>query len=144
MSGVLRNYQPESSPRFPDALTTFPEPDGNESRMGNVTRIHPSKQPNRPHFIAEWAETRGLPQSDLADELGADKSTVSRWYGGASPSREWQEKLAALFQVEPESLFRHPSEDWFRRFFENRRKDEIERIKTMLEAAFPDRTGTDN
>lgn len=81
-------------------------------------------------------------QSDLAMEIGADKSTVSRWYGGASPSLEWQERLAALFGVERASLFRHPDEDWFMRFFEKRKQDEIERIKTMLEAAFPERTGT--
>lgn len=110
--------------------------------MNKVTRIFPSRQPKRPHFIPEWAEARGFKQVDLANELGADKSVVSRWYHGTTPGFDWQLKLSSLFGCEPESLFRHPDEDWFRRFFEKRQQDEIERIKTMLSAAFPDRTGT--
>lgn len=61
-----------------------------------ITRIHKGKQPRRPHFIQEWAEKRGLSNTDLAREIGADKSVISRWYSGTSPSVEYQEKLAAL------------------------------------------------
>ncbi len=64
--------------------------------MSEITSIHKSKQPRRPHYIAEWAELRGLTQADLARELGADKSVVSRWFNGTSPSQEWQERLAEL------------------------------------------------
>ncbi len=108
------------------------------------TRIHPTKQPRRPHFIPEWAELRGLAQSDLARELSADKSVVSRWFSGSTPGVEWQEALAKLFSVEPDALFRHPSDDWISRFFAGRRAEEIERMKALLEAAFPKKTGTDN
>lgn len=108
-----------------------------------VASIHRSKQPRRPHFIAEWAEMRGMSQADIARELGADKSVISRWFSGSTPSVEYQERLAALFQCEPESLFRHPNDDWLSRFFANRTKDEVERMKQMLEAAFPTkRNGT--
>jgi transcriptional regulator with XRE-family HTH domain len=110
--------------------------------MPNVTRIHNSKQPRRPHYIEEWAERREMKQADIARELGADKSIVSRWFGGATPSQEWQEKLAALFRCDPESLFRHPDDDWLSKFFADRSRDEIERIKATLEAAFPRKTGT--
>lgn len=102
-----------------------------------VTRIHKGKQPRRPHFIPEWAEARRLKPADLARELGADKSVVSRWYNGASPGAEWQDKLAALFHCERDALFRHPDDDWLSRFFRGRAADEIERIKATLEAAFP-------
>jgi transcriptional regulator with XRE-family HTH domain len=114
--------------------------------MARVPRIHASKQPRRPHFIAEWAELRGLKQADLAREIGADKSVVSRWFSGATPSEDWQQRLAALFHCEPQSLFRHPDEDWLSKFFAGRRKEEIDRIKATLEAAFPKRpdvNGTD-
>lgn len=105
-----------------------------------VTRIHRSKQPRRPHYVEEWAEARGyMNQAELIEASGADKSVVSRWYSGSSPSVEWQIKLAALFDCEPESLFRHPDDDWFARFFENREREEIERMKTALEASFPRR-----
>lgn len=103
----------------------------------DVTMIHKGKQPRRPHYIQAWAESRNLRPVDLATELGADKGSVSRWYAGASPGIEWQEKLAALFHIEPESLFRHPDDDWWTRFFADRSRDEIERMKATLEAAFP-------
>jgi transcriptional regulator with XRE-family HTH domain len=105
--------------------------------MADVIKIHANKQPRRPHYIAEWAAKYGLRQKDLVKELGADKSTVSRWYRGASPSEDWQAKLSALFHCEPESLFRHPDDDWMSRFLKGRSQEEIERMKAMLEAAFP-------
>lgn len=113
--------------------------------MPDVTRIHRDKQPNRPHYVQEWAEHRGYTtQKDLADAIEADKSLVSRWYSGSTPTLQWQEKLAACFECERESLFRHPDDDWMARFFRDRSRDELERMKTMLEAAFPrKKDGTD-
>lgn len=105
--------------------------------MSNLPQIHKSKQPRRPHYIQAWAEKRDLTQADLTRELGADKSLVSRWYSGTSPSNPWQEKLADFFGCEKESLFRHPDDDWLARFFRGRKADEVERIKATLEAAFP-------
>lgn len=110
--------------------------------MSNIATIHASKQPRRPHFIAEWAEARGLKQADLARELDADKSLVSRWFSGATPSEKWQEALAAFFGCEPESLFRHPDDDWLSRFFRGREQAEIDKIKSTLEILFPKRDGT--
>ena len=113
--------------------------------MNQVVQIHRGKQPRRPHYVQEWAEARGFSsQAELVDALGADKSTVSRWYSGSSPSVDWQERLAELFACEPESLFRHPDDDWIARFLKNRDRDEIERIKRTMESAFPSksRTGT--
>jgi transcriptional regulator with XRE-family HTH domain len=101
------------------------------------------KQPRRPHFIPAWAERRHLSQADLARELGADKGLVSRWFNGSTPGVEWQERLAALFHCEPEDLFRHPNEDWLKRFFDGRSEEEIEHIKRSLEVTFPKKSGTD-
>jgi transcriptional regulator with XRE-family HTH domain len=100
-------------------------------------QIHKGRQPRRPHYIAEWAERRHMSQADLARELGADKSVISRWFAGSTPGTEWQQRLADLFEIEPESLFRSPDDDWLARFFAGRQRDEIERIKQMLEVAFP-------
>ncbi len=102
-----------------------------------------TRQPNRPHFVVEWAVLRGYEnQTQLATALGADKSVVSRWYNGTSPTKEYQEKLAELFHCEPGAIFRHPDEDWIVRFFHNRERAEIDRMKQMLELAFPMRNGT--
>lgn len=82
-------------------------------------------------------QKRGLRAVDIATELGADKSVVSRWLKGTTPGPEWQDKLAALFECEPEALFRHPDDDWLTRMFRDRSEEEITRMKNMLEAAFP-------
>ncbi len=120
-------------------LTTGDASSATASGMPEAARIHASKQPRRPHYIPEWAKKRHLTQAKLASELGADKSVVSRWFKGTSPGSEWQHKLAVLFKCEPEALFRHPDDDWFRRLFERHSEEEIERIKALIEAAFPDR-----
>jgi transcriptional regulator with XRE-family HTH domain len=113
--------------------------------MAGVTQIHRSKQPRRPHYIREWAERRGFhKQSELCTALDVDKSLVSRWYSGATPGVDYQNKLAGLFSIEPESLFRHPDDDWIARFFKKRSAEEIERAKRLLETAFPDKTGTED
>lgn len=111
--------------------------------MNKMTTIHASKQPHRPHYIQAWAERRGMKQADLARQLGADKGLVSRWYKGTTPNLEWQTKLAALFHCEREDLFRHPHEDWLKRFFQGRSEEEIEHIQRSLEVTFPKPTGTD-
>lgn len=106
--------------------------------MSKVAHIHSSKQPKRPHHIPEWAEHRGFrTQVELADALGADKSVVSRWYAGTSPGVEYQERLAQLFQCDPEALFRLPEEDWLFRFFRERNKEERDRVIRILQNAFP-------
>jgi hypothetical protein len=37
----------------------------------------PAKQPNRPHFIEQWASRRAVGMAELARAIGADKSLVS-------------------------------------------------------------------
>lgn len=108
------------------------------SRMSSdIQKIHPSKQPKRPHHIADWMEKFGLKAVDVSTEIGVDKSVVSRWLSGSTPGEQNQERLAALFHIDRESLFRHPDDDWLAKFFSNRSREEMERIKATLEAAFP-------
>jgi transcriptional regulator with XRE-family HTH domain len=103
---------------------------------------YPNKQPRRPHFIPEWTDSKGWTQADLARNLGADRGVVSRWFNGASPGVDWQEKLASLFSIEPEALFSHPSESWFKDFLVGRSAEEIAHIQRSLEVLFP-RKGVD-
>lgn len=87
-------------------------------------------------------EARGFEPGDLIEQLDADRSTVYRWLSGQLPQPHWQEKLAALFSVEPEALLRHPDDDWLTRFFSGRDASERERIKQAMELAWPIKTGT--
>ena len=91
----------------------------------------------RPHYIAEWAVSRGWRQADLARSCDADKSLVSRWYSGATPGIEWRQRLARVFAVEPEDFFTHPTDHWFKSFLTGRSLDEVEHIKRSLEVLFP-------
>lgn len=109
--------------------------------MEKIQRIHNDKQPTRPHHIVAWADKAGLKQSEIGEALNIDKSVVSRWFNGTTPGKAYQSALAALFHCEPESLFRHPDDDWLTNFFAGRQQEEIERIKATLEAAFP-KSGT--
>lgn len=129
---VKRNIAPSANDPPPWGLVTL--------RMAQLHRIHPSKTPRRLHFIPEWAEKRGLSQADLVREVAADKATVSRWFSGALPSEKYLEPLAALFETEVSGLFRHPDDDWLARFLQARSGEERDRIRAVLDNAFPRKT----
>lgn len=72
-----------------------------------------------------------------------DKSQVYRWLKGQLPQPTTQRRLAeALGLDDPADLLRPPLDDWFVQFFAGRSADELERLRQMLEAAFPPKTGT--
>lgn len=53
--------------------------------MPGTTRIGPRRPVHI--YLREWREHRGLTQQQVADRLGVDKATISRWEGGKrSPS----------------------------------------------------------
>jgi transcriptional regulator with XRE-family HTH domain len=110
--------------------------------MAQPIEIYGSKQPIRVHFIAEWAECRHLRQADVARELGVDKSQVSRWFSGKLPEQANLTRLAGLFEIEVNMLFRHPDEDWIAQFFKDRSEEERNRARQVLEIAFPPKDGT--
>jgi transcriptional regulator with XRE-family HTH domain len=101
--------------------------------MSPTDRIHQGKAPHRKHFIPEWAEARGLKQKDIVKSIGADKSTVARWFNGQTPRDEWLRPLAALFQTDINGLFRDPDDDWLKRLFADRDAAEKAKIKQALE-----------
>lgn len=107
-------------------------------RMAATTRIHQGKTPRRKHFIPEWAEVRHLKQADIARDTGADKGTVSRWFAGNLPQDQYLDAVVGCLSLDSrDALFRHPDDDWMAKFLRNRSAEERERIKQMLEAAFP-------
>lgn len=74
-----------------------------------------------------------------------DKSQVYRWLKGQMPQAAMQVRIAAALEMEDAgSLLRHPDDDWFIDFFSGRSRDEINRMKLVLEASFPKKrtTGT--
>lgn len=71
----------------------------------------------RLHYINEWADHRGMSQSDIAESLSVDPGTVSRWFDGALPSEGALPRIAAMFGVDLAELFQAPGDGWLRRFF---------------------------
>lgn len=103
--------------------------------MTQVTRIHKDKTPTRLHFLAEWADRRGLKQVDIVTVTGADKSTVSRWFAGGMPETPylWDVIGALNLDEEPNAFFRHPDDDWFKKMFAGRKQKEIDDAKKLVE-----------
>lgn len=68
-------------------------------------------------YFNEWRESRGLKQEQVAERLGVDFQTISRWerFGdGRSDERKPDpDDIAALAEVydcEPEDFYHHPGE----------------------------------
>lgn len=96
------------------------------------------KTQRRVHHIPEWAAKKPLRQADICRELGADKATVSRWFGGVIPSDEYLPGLAALLGApDVAALFVHPEEHRVLEMLRGSRPEDRERILRALEAAFP-------
>lgn len=94
------------------------------------------------HFIGEWMEHREKTVADMVEELDVDKSQVYRWLKGQKPHNDMLLRIAGFLRAErPESLFRHPLDDWMARFFQGRSEEEAKAIIEMMEKAWP-RTGT--
>jgi transcriptional regulator with XRE-family HTH domain len=103
-------------------------------RLMPTSAIHSGKTPHRIHYIAEWAAKRNMRQIDVVTALGADKSSVSRWFGGSLPEQPYLERLTALLGAEEiNDLFRHPDDTWFKRMFQDRSQKEIDDSKALVE-----------
>lgn len=128
--------------------------------MKSVARIHQGKTPIRKHYIAEWLEARDMEPMDLLSGLNesdtslpaVDKSQVYRWLKGQMPQDKMLARIAEALEIrdvetrepDPNGIFRHPDHDWLESKFKGRERDEIERIKQMVDLAFPPKTGTNN
>lgn len=105
-------------------------------------RIYTGRQPRRPHYLAKLMERYNVSRMDIITSLEVDKSLISRWLDEnkpATPSNDWAAKLGQFFGQghDPVDIFADPDVDWMTRFLRNRTPREVERIKAMLEAAFP-------
>lgn len=80
--------------------------------MAMPAKIHP-RRPRRV-YLAEWREHKNLTQKQLADRLGADVMTISRWE--LHKTAISTDALAALAEalggdiMEPEDLYHHPDQ----------------------------------
>lgn len=80
-----------------------------------------------------------------------DKSQVYRWLKGQLPQTPMQARIAGALEIvdvetglpDPNGLFRHPDIDWFARKLQQSSREDVERLKQIVELTLP-RTGTRN
>lgn len=128
--------------------------------MSQPTQIRGKGPTFRRHFLAEWLEEREMEPMDLLNELNEpsdmetpaiDKSQVYRWLKGQLPQRKTQVRIAAALNLvdpetgdpAPERLMTHPAQDWIAKKVSGLEQSDIERLRQMVDLAFPDKTGTD-
>lgn len=74
-----------------------------------VTRIGP-RRPRRT-YIAEWRESRGLTQMEMAARLETTDVTISRWETGKrQPDINALAAIAEALDVDLTDLYRHPDQ----------------------------------
>ena len=96
--------------------------------------------PRRPRkvYLAEHREKKGLSQKQLADRLGADVMTVSRWERGVVAMST--DALAAVAEAlwgdlgEPEDLYHHPDRPTPNQLLREQPAEVIESAMRMLKA----------
>jgi transcriptional regulator with XRE-family HTH domain len=107
-----------------------------------LAQIYANRQPRRPHYLPHLMERYGVTRGEIVEALGVDKSQLSRWLDEnrpSTPSPEWARKLGEFFGKGHDTvdIFTDPDVDWMSRLLQGRSADEKERIKAMIEAAFP-------
>lgn len=125
-------------------LATMPKRSAKPSERPLV-EIYPKRQPRRPHYLGRLMELRSVSRRQMIEDMaGLDKSLLSRWLDKNDPStpgRDWAEKLSQYFAVAPDfdpvDIFTDPDLDWLARLLRGRSAEEKDRIKAMIEAAFP-------
>jgi hypothetical protein len=100
------------------------------------------RQPRRPHYLAKYMERHGVRRTEIIGATGVDKASLSKWLAPvrpATPSPEWANRLGEFFERYggPVDIFVDPDVAWFARMIQGRSPDEVERMKKMLELAFP-------
>ena len=102
----------------------------------------------RLHYLPEWIEHMRTSQADVAEALGVDKGTVSRWCAGALPERPNLEALAAcLGREEMSELFHHPEDNWLHRRLRRASKEQQDKARRAVKAVVREilpATGTDD
>jgi len=60
-------------------------------------------------YLAEWRETKGLTQQQLADRLDTSDVTISRWETGKRrPDDDAKASIAWVLGIDIVDLYRHP------------------------------------
>lgn len=86
-------------------------------------------------YLAEWRESRGLTQEQLAGRLGTTDVTVSRWETGRSLlNTAVMAAIAEALNIEPEDLYHDPARPTPNALMRDQAPDVIEQALKLLRA----------
>jgi transcriptional regulator with XRE-family HTH domain len=104
-----------------------------ETSHASISRIESGQQVYTQDFLEACADALDTDPASLLMREPTDHEAVWTLWDKAQPfERELIVKIATAILGEP-----HPKEDWLTEFLRDRSADEVERMKKMLEAAFP-------
>lgn len=127
-----------------DILATMPR---KKLKTGALVQLYAKRQPNRPHYLARLMARQNVSRTTLIDELGMDKSQLSRWLDDekpSTPSPEWAAKLGKYFSPSGDEddlvdIFEDPDVRWIAKKLEGRSDEEKARIISIIDREFPNK-----
>jgi transcriptional regulator with XRE-family HTH domain len=98
-----------------------------------ATRIGPRKPPRL--FIAEWRESKGLTQEQLAQRIDTTDVTISRWETRKrQPNLDALAAIAEALDIELRDLYRLPSEPSADSLLRGQSKEVVEQAIRLIQA----------
>jgi len=86
-------------------------------------------------YLAEWRESRGLTQEQLANRLGTTDVTVSRWETGRSLlNTDVMGAIADALDIESEDLYHHPAQPTPNALMRDQAPDVVDQAIKLLKA----------
>ena len=109
-----------------------------------MAEIYAKRQQRRPHYLDKLMSRQNVSRGQLVEELGVDKSQLSRWLDEdrpSTPSPHWVAELGRYFAASPDpddfvDIFADPDVQRFQRIVRGRSPEEVDRMLATLETAF--------
>lgn len=109
-----------------------------------LAAIYPKRQPRRPHYLDMLMERHNVTRGKLIEDLGVDKSNLSKWLDAnkpQTPGPDWALKLGRYFAPSDDpddfvDIFTDPDLQRFQRLTRDLDADEVNRMLTSLEAGY--------
>lgn len=109
-----------------------------------MAELYAKRQVRRPHYLAKLMARHNVTRAKLVEDLGVDKSQLSRWLDEqrpATPSPAWAQELGRYFAVSDDpddfiDIFSDPDMARFQKMTRGMSDVEVDRMLTTLEAAY--------
>lgn len=109
-----------------------------------LAAIYSKRQVRRPHYLGPIMERQNVSRAKLVEDLGVDKSQLSRWLDDEKPQTpgpHWAKQLGQYFAASDDpddfvDIFTDPDLQRFQRMTRDMSPDEVDRMLTTLEAGY--------